>query len=1085
MDKRTGIKIIQANLGRSKLATNEIVERAHEIKAPILLLQEPYAYNNQIAALGKYTNTIITANDPDQERPWACIAILNKEYTAVLLKDVSTSHCVCAHITGPTGSFYAISLYCQFSMDTEIFVEQLDGALQVVGNRPVIIGMDANAVSPMWSWRTTLTPDNSAQELENLILRRLLIPANSPNQPCTYIRGNRDIDVTLTDPRTASNISGWKVKEDWVSSDHRPIVIEFQGKEVLPKIREKRYNTARADWKAFRDNIRREVENCRKRSIHTVQEAEELAIWIRKAMHRAARGTIPKKRQFQKSVPWWNSELTDLKKTSNELRRQYQQEQNPDARKAKRADYRRARVRYSKAIQETRHNSLVSFVEDTSKKNPYGMIYKIASDKQNVNKALASIKTNTGSTTDWSETANALLDGFFGNPAEETSVVQEEEVYIPGPRHQSAPSIPDWTRHEVEQAIKATKNGKAPGVDMIEAEMIKQAAKAGMIDLLVTLYNGCRHLGHFPDDWKTGAIRVLLKAEDKDPTDPKSYRPICLLSILSKILERLLRNSLAGVIQHQQHASDRQYGYRAGRSTEDAIAEVRRIVESTNKSMTLGLLFDVTGAFDHLRWSSITRELQKRGTSTDLLALVSSYLRDRKVTIIDNYQKATKTIHRGCPQGSILGPDFWNICLDALLNNLTNQEADVVAYADDLIVLVHGNSRHELETNGQKYANIIIQWTKAQGLTLSKTKTEMILLKDLSRGLAGKAVTNAVPSKRKKRTQLQGNMTGSLVKTGKGGKRPPCIKIEGKGIRYADHVKYLGVTIGTRLTIAQHIVNVGTKGKRLFQRLGAVIRANWGLRYGCLRILHEGVFLPIVLYAAGAWGDLMTITQAQSLQGHQRTALLKMARAYRTVSTEALQVITGRIPVDLLVKERRSLYEALHIGVRDEQPEAPRTTQHEKLAVKAALREQTMAEWNRRWTETTNGRQTYSFFQDVRERANMAWIEPDHYSTQILTGHGNFGHYLRRFNIQDDDRCACGSEDTAKHLLLDCPEYDAVRAQLVQKLADMGIRWPPEELSCLVNHPETYRAYKEFCKTALCQKRERELLLRELPPEQG
>lgn len=113
--------------------------------------------------------------------------------------------------------------------------------------------------------------------------------------------------------------------------------------------------------------------------------------------------------------------------------------------------------------------------------------------------------------------------------------------------------------------------------------------------------------------------------------------------------------------------------------------------------MVLGLLFDVTGAFDHLRWASIKNELRKRGTPDDLQALVSSYLRNRKVTMIDNYQKFTQDIKRGCPQGSILGPDFWNICLDPLLKKMTEEGANVIAYADDVIVLVQGDSRSELE----------------------------------------------------------------------------------------------------------------------------------------------------------------------------------------------------------------------------------------------------------------------------------------------------------------------------------------------------------------------------------------------------
>lgn len=402
----------------------------------------------------------------------------------------------------------------------------------------------------------------------------------------------------------------------------------------------------------------------------------------------------------------------------------------------------------------------------------------------------------------------------------------------------------------------------------------------------------------------SSAVKIPIK--NKDPTAVKSYRSICLLPILSKILERLVRYTIAGIIVHPEFASDRQYGYRTARSTEDAIAEAFKIVKESNEAMVLALLFHLTGTFDHLGWNTIKTELRRRDTPADIYNLISSYLDDRKVTLIDNYQSATQQIKQGCPQGSILGPDFWNFCLDPLLNNLTSMGAKIVAYADDLKLLVEGNSRRDLEIRAQTFVDVIYAWTQNQGLTLSKTKTEMILLSDLSHATGGRA--KMVSRKdNKKRLQVRGNMGRSLVNTGKGGIRPPTIKIEGKGKKYADTVKYLGVTIGTRLTIAQHVQNVGTEAKRLFQRMAVFTRANWGLKFSCLKVLYERVFIPMVLYAAGAWGDKVGTTLGKTLNRYQRIALLRMARAYRTASTEALQVLTESIPLDLLLQEKHKL----------------------------------------------------------------------------------------------------------------------------------------------------------------------------------
>lgn len=142
----------------------------------------------------------------------------------------------------------------------------------------------------------------------------------------------------------------------------------------------------------------------------------------------------------------------------------------------------------------------------------------------------------------------------------------------------------------------------------------------------------------------------------------------------------------------------------------------------------------------------------------------------------------------------------------------------VVAYADDVIVFIEGSSRRQLETKEQKATDIILLWCKEQSVQLSKTKTEIIMLKDAGQGnQAGGAKTQA------------GTGTKSLVRTGKGGKRPPVIKIENKSIKYADKVKYLGVTLGTRMKITAHIENVGAKAKRIFSSLGTLVKPDWGL----------------------------------------------------------------------------------------------------------------------------------------------------------------------------------------------------------------------------------------------------------------
>lgn len=148
-DKFNNLVILQANIGRSQDASVELMEMAHKVSAPILIIQEPYSNNrHKICGLGTYSNQILAGNKPN-EKPWACICITDKNYTATLLRNISSSHCVCAHVSGPTGGFYVISLYCQFSEPIDKYMQQLGYALQTINSPNVIIGTDVNGVSPL------------------------------------------------------------------------------------------------------------------------------------------------------------------------------------------------------------------------------------------------------------------------------------------------------------------------------------------------------------------------------------------------------------------------------------------------------------------------------------------------------------------------------------------------------------------------------------------------------------------------------------------------------------------------------------------------------------------------------------------------------------------------------------------------------------------------------------------------------------------------------------------------------------------------------------------------------------------------
>lgn len=95
-------------------------------------------------------------------------------------------------------------------------------------------------------------------------------------------------------------------------------------------------------------------------------------------------------------------------------------------------------------------------------------------------------------------------------------------------------------------------------------------------------------------------MRALLKSPDKDPCLAASYRPICLLPLLGKAMERLIKKRLSPVLFDCHHASPWQFGFRRGKSAEDALRRIRHLVAETPDKYAVGILFDATAPFDHL-----------------------------------------------------------------------------------------------------------------------------------------------------------------------------------------------------------------------------------------------------------------------------------------------------------------------------------------------------------------------------------------------------------------------------------------------------------------------------------------------------
>lgn len=257
--------------------------------------------------------------------------------------------------------------------------------------------------------------------------------------------------------------------------------------------------------------------------------------------------------------------------------------------------------------------------------------------------------------------------------------------------------------------------------------------------------------------------------------------------------------------------------------------------------------------------------------------------------------------------------------------------------------------------------------------------------------------------------------------------------------------KYLGVHITQNINIGDHLRLTGERCKTTYALFGKLSKATWGLRYPMMKLYYGSIFVPTIAYAVGAWGDRVGSRTERQILSIQRFMLLQVNKAYCTVSTEALQVIAGLLPLDIEIRQRKRIYLLKKKGTR---VFTHLNLEHcpSRAAAIRLIKQDSLAHWEQRWTNSNLAHITHHFFPSVIARLDMPWIRPGYALTQLLSGHGNFKAKLWIMGLSDTALCRCGEEDTARHAILTCHLLDDLRMDLQREVAQNGLAWPPEWL---------------------------------------
>jgi len=432
-----------------------------------------------------------------------------------------------------------------------------------------------------------------------------------------------------------------------------------------------------------------------------------------------------------------------------------------------------------------------------------------------------------------------------------------------------------------------------------------------------------------------------------------------MLDTTSKLFEKLIVQRLREYLVRTGNQPTNQYGFRPGRSTVDAMERLKAIIKdskgrtSTYNKFVGMLTLDVKNAFNSASWDAILRALEKTAVPNYLQNLLGQYLLNRRITFTTSDDSTKdKYVSCGVPQGSVLGPDLWNLMYDGLLRRKLPEDTELIAFADDVAIVCTAEVPFLLEERPGEALQDVVRWMSENGLELALQKTEAIVF------------TNK---------NVRNTMTVEFLPHSFASSR--C-------------VKYLGVHFDPRLRFAQHARISAKRAADSSRQLAQILPNLRGAKQKTRRVLAT-VVTARLLYGAPIWSPTMSSEAIKSMGVVYRRIMLKVACCYRTTSYDAAAVVSSMPPLDLLTEERRNIYDGMEKG---------------------AARRLLVSKWQQRWNASLKGRWTHRLIRDVASWYNRNHGEVCFHTSQVLTGHGCFGKYLNNNNCNlAHDACAkCG-----------------------------------------------------------------------------
>ncbi|CAK1540866.1 unnamed protein product [Leptosia nina] len=536
-------------------------------------------------------------------------------------------------------------------------------------------------------------------------------------------------------------------------------------------------------------------------------------------------------------------------------------------------EYKTLKENYADKLKQTSTESFRSFCSLQTKENVWSLTNRLLKSRGfNPPPQTLRRKNNTYTTTA-QETAQELLKHFYPDDGPDTDPTHIQ-TRVTSNNIPNTQDDPEFSQEEVLETLRQMNPNKAPGHDHLTSDICSMVASQ-YPGLITNILNRCLSLAYFPSTWKKTIVKVIPKPSKTDYTDLSAYRPIGLIPVFGKTLEKLFTKRLVYSSQRQKTLNTEQYGFTQQTGTTQAILSIiNKVKAAKQKHQEVSVVsLDIKAAFDNAWWPAILSGLRDVGCPLNIYKLINNYLSDRTVNLTIGEHTTSKTNNKGCIQGSACGPVLWNILINKLLNTRFPPGCHLQAFADDVVLLATASDTDTLQRITNTSLDTIFQWGKSVKLEFGPEKTQLIHF-----------------SNKAQKTQ---------------------IKINNITLKPVETIKYLGVIIDRRLTFKNHINYIIQKSQNLFNKLCNFIRPTWGIHSDNIKTIYHMVIVPTITYAAGVWGDSVNIkTYKNKILSLQRMFAIKAIRGFRTISLNAALALAEFLPLDIKINEIQCIEKA-------------------------------------------------------------------------------------------------------------------------------------------------------------------------------